>query len=59
MEARAEARAMHHFFLWRFLRNLFFRLCVAILWRFLFLPLGMVQMIKVLWFRPPRTPDVR
>lgn len=31
----------YFFFLWRFLRKRFFRLCVAILWRFLFLPQGM------------------
>lgn len=29
------------FFLCRILRKRFFRLCVAILWRFRFLPLGM------------------
>ena len=31
-----------YFFLWRFLRRRFLRLCVAILWRFLFLPQGMM-----------------
>jgi hypothetical protein len=30
-------------FLWRFFLSLFFRLCVAILWRFLFLPHGMTE----------------
>ena len=30
----------YFFFLWRFLRSLFLRLCVAILCRFLFLPHG-------------------
>jgi hypothetical protein len=34
-------RAYRFFFLWRFLRKRFFRLWVAILWRFLFLPQGM------------------
>jgi len=29
-----------YFFLWRFLRRRFLRLCVAILWPFLFFPLG-------------------
>ena len=31
-----------YFFLWRFLRRRFLRLCVAILWPFLFFPLGIV-----------------
>jgi len=30
----------NYFFLWRFFRSFFFRLCVAILCRFLFLPHG-------------------
>jgi hypothetical protein len=34
-----------YFFLWRFLRRRFFRLCVAILWRLRFLPLGMAQVL--------------
>ena len=32
----------YYFFLCLFLRNLFLRLCVAILWPFLFLPLGIL-----------------
>ncbi|WP_289701586.1 hypothetical protein, partial [Duncaniella muris] len=31
----------NYFFLWRFLRRRFLRLWVAILWPFLFFPLGM------------------
>ena len=37
-----------YFFLWRFLRRRFLRLCVAILWRFLFLPLGISYSFNLL-----------
>jgi len=33
----------NYFFLCLFLRKRFFRLCVDILWRFLFFPLGMIS----------------
>jgi hypothetical protein len=36
---------VHFFFLWRFFLSRFLRLCVAILWRFLFFPEGMVLVI--------------
>src|SRR5690554_3750835 len=36
----------YFFFLWRFLRSRFLRLCVAILWRLRFLPLGIMLFIK-------------
>lgn len=39
----------YFFFLWRFLRKRFFRLCVAILWRFRFLPQGMFGQCLVLF----------
>ena len=32
-------------FLWRFLRSLFLRLCVAILWPLRFFPLGIIEII--------------
>ena len=35
--------SMHYFFLWRFALLRFFRLCVATLCRFPFLPLGIVK----------------
>ncbi|MCB0781492.1 MAG: hypothetical protein KDC03_18540, partial [Flavobacteriales bacterium] len=47
-ERRGAARAVRKpvpyrdFFLWRFFRKRFLRLCVAILWRFLFFPQGIV-----------------
>ena len=41
------APAQHYFFLWRFLRRRFFRLCVAILWRLRFFPLGMIVVLKI------------
>ncbi len=37
-----------YFFLWRFFLSLFLRLCVAILWPFLFFPLGII--IDILWY---------
>lgn len=37
---RKKAAIYRDFFLWRFLRSLFFLLCVAILWRLRFLPQG-------------------
>lgn len=39
---RKKAAVYRDFFLWRFLRSLFFRLCVAILWRLRFLPQGIL-----------------
>jgi hypothetical protein len=41
--AEPGVNAYRFFFLWRFLRKRFFRLWVAILWRFRFLPQGMCQ----------------
>gem|GEM_PF-3403905 len=38
----------YFFFLWRFLRSRFFRLCVAILCLFLFFPLGMMLIVSEL-----------
>jgi hypothetical protein len=43
---QATKQGDYFFFLWRFLRNLFLRLWVAILWRLRFFPQGMAVRLK-------------
>ena len=43
LPAKPAQKSYLTFFLWRFLRKRFFRLCVAILCLFLFLPDGMIK----------------